>query len=423
MRHTPHYVQKGFISMCCDITNPEAIKPFIYDCLKRHKRRKDFRKMIFQKGFTIDEYNKLKENDPATIDKILSMLSKEMTEEIKNRSIKPFAVTAKERFDSSSGKVRLIGKEKPIQRLYDYVAVRACENLWHRRLVVQQCSSIKDRGQVYGMRLIKQYMDQDERAASYAKIHKLRYTRKCRYYVKMDIRHCFQSIDRELLLSLMKRDLEKEENGAHIIYLWSMLLDSYKRADIDGLMIGSLPSQWAAQYMVSFIYRELAKQNGVSHIVIFMDDILVTSPNRRKLLKAAKKIRTFAKDSLHLTIKPNFAIHKMESKIIQYKGKDRRLDTGVDMMGYVVHKNGKVTIRARTFIHARRMVLRYQQNGHLTYRQAKRLISYKGAFVHSNCRKAWKDYNLSKVFSYCAKVVSNYEKRKQNGRNMGTVQQ
>lgn len=411
--------------MCCDITNPEVIKPFIYDCLKRHKGRKDFRKLILQKGFTPDEYKKLKENDPATVDRILSCLSEEIATEIKNQSIEPFIVTAKERFDSSSGKVRLIGKEKPLQRFYDYIAVRSCENLWHRRLVIQQCSSIKDRGQVYGMRLIKRYMDEDERAANYAKTHKLRYTRKCRYYVKMDIRHCFQSIDRELLLSLMGRDIEKKENkenGEPILYLWHMLIDSYKQAGIDGLMIGSLPSQWAAQYMVSFIYRELAKQDGISHIVIFMDDILVTSPNRRKLLKAVKKVRKYAEDRMHLTIKPNFAIRKMESKIIQYKGKDRRLDTGVDMMGYVVHRNGKITIRARTFIHARRMVLRYQQNGRLTYKQAKRLISFKGAFTHSNCRKAWEKYNLSKVFSYCAKVVSNYEKRKQNGRSMGTVQ-
>ncbi len=408
--------------MCCDITNPKTIKPFIYACLKRHKGRKDFRKLILQKGFSLDEYNEIKENDPATVDRVISCLAEEMAAEIKNQSIEPFIVTAKERFDSSSGKVRLIGKEKPQQRLYDYVAVRSCERLWHRRLVIQQCSSIKDRGQVYGMRLIKKYMDEDERAAHYAKTHKLRYTRKCRYYVKMDIRHCFQSIDRKLLLSKMKHDLVREECGNHIIYLWSMLLDSYKQANIDGLMIGSLPSQWAAQYMVSFIYRELAKQEGVSHIVIFMDDILVASPNRRKLLKAVKKIRAFAKDSLHLNIKPNFAIRKMESKVIIYRGKERRLDTGVDMMGYVVHRNGKVTIRAKTFIHARRMVLRYQQQGHLTYKQAKRLISFKGFFAHSDSREAWKNYDLTKVFNYCAKVVSNYERKKRNGRNMGTIQ-
>ena len=160
--------------MCCDITNPEVIKPFIYDCLKRHKGRKDFRKLILEKGFTPDEYNKLKENDPATVDRILSTMAEEIATEIKNQSIEPFIVAAKERFDSSSGKVRLIGKEKPLQRLFDYIAVRSCENLWHRRLVIQQCSSIKDRGQVYGMRLIKRYMDEDERAANFAKTHKSR---------------------------------------------------------------------------------------------------------------------------------------------------------------------------------------------------------------------------------------------------------
>lgn len=365
--------------------------------------------MFLKEGFTTDEYEKIQNKDPATLDKVAGYLAQKIAKSIETRTVRLSPVTVKERVDQSSGKLRLIGKEEPINRLYDYVVVMSCKELWHRRLVPQQCSSIEGRGKVYGMRMIRRYALKDERAANYARAHKLRYTRQCKYFAKLDIRHCFQSVDRVLLLQLLAKDLGRLEHGDHILYLWKAILDSYTKSGVEGIMIGSLPSQWAAQYLVSFIYRELSIQDGVSHIVIFMDDILVTSPNRRKLLKAIRHIRKYTEEKMHLTIKPNFAIHKFA-------------DAGIDMMGYVVHQNGKVTIRAKSFLHARRMILRYQQKGELSYKQAKRLVSYVGYFKYSDCRGVYKKYKLTEALNYCRALISKIERRKNNGRNVGTSQ-
>ena len=365
--------------------------------------------MFLREGFSEDEYEKIQNKDPAALDRAAGYFARKIAKRLETRTVSLSPVTVKERVDHSSGKLRLIGKEEPANRLYDYVAVMSCEELWHRRLVPQQCSSIEGRGQVYGMRLIRHYALKDERAARYARTHKLRYTRQCKYFAKLDIRHCFQSVDRTLLLQLLAKDLESLEYGEHILYIWKAILDSYAKSGVDGIMIGSLPSQWAAQYLVSFIYRELSIQDAVSHIVIFMDDILATSPNRRKLLKAIRHTRQYAEEEIHLTIKPNFAIHKFA-------------DAGIDMMGYVVHQNGKVTIRAKAFIHARRMILRYQQNEKLSYKQAKRLVSYAGYFKHSDCRAIYRKYKLTEALNYCRALISKVERRRNNGRNMGTSQ-
>ena len=84
----------------------------------------------------------------------------------------------------------------------------------------------------------------------------------------------------------------------------------------------------------------------------------------------------------------------------------------VDMMGYVVYRNGKVRIRAKTFIHARRMALRINRSGSATLTQAQRLTSYKGCFLHSNCYGAWRKYKLEKAFMSAQTVISNYERSK-----------
>lgn len=66
----------------------------------------------------------------------------------------------------------------------------------------------------------------------------------------------------------------------------------------------------------------------MSHMVMFMDDMVLFSGNRRKLRQAVDSLIKYANDVLGLTIKPNWHIKKLA-------------DRGVDMMGYVVHSDGK----------------------------------------------------------------------------------
>ena len=136
-------------------------------------------------------------------------------------------------------------------------------------------------------------------------------------------------------------------------------------------------------------------------MVMFMDDMVLFSGNRRKLRQAVDSLIKYADDVLGLTIKPNWHIKKLT-------------DCGVDMMGYVVHADGKIAIRARNFIHARRLVLRYQRTGRISYKQAKRLVSYKGFFKHSNCRKVSRRMDLSTVFRNAQSIIGRIERKKLN---------
>lgn len=93
---------------------------------------------------------------------------------------------------------------------------------------------------------------------------------------------------------------------------------------------------------------------------------------------------------------------------------------GVDMMGFVVHQSGKVTIRDRDFIRARRMILRRLAGTAFTRTQAARTASYKGFFKHSDSRRAYMEYFLAEVFEYAAEIIGTIA-RQENRRKKGEL--
>ena len=383
-----------------NLRDRETVSVYVKECLRRHCRRQNTRALICRRfGVPEDTYQRILDRDEKTIQTVALKMSDYIIGTIRDRDIPVFVPKARERRDQTTDKLRLIGCEPALQQFYDYVAVRSCDGIWARRLVPQQCSSIRGRGQVYGMRMIRSYVDKYNRAADYAARQGLRYNRQVKYFVKLDIRHCYQSVDRNLLMDILRHDCGNED----ILYLWQTLLDSYGRAmspdgrPYTGLLIGALPSQWGAQLILSYAYRYAMALPGVSHGVFFMDDMLFTGSSRRKLKRAVEAIVVYVKERLHLEIKPTWHI-----KVLA--------DEPIDMMGYVIHQSGKVTMRARNFIHSRRLLLRAAMIGRIGSRRARRLVSYKGFYDHSDSFKATTALHAGPLFKRAQSLLSKEEK-------------
>lgn len=354
-----------------DITDFETIRPWVKECIMRHKKRYDFRKLLFTHGLDRKDYfESLETKDWSKYEPVIDSITEKARREIISRELIMSPVKIREQKDKTTNKIRMIGCECPMQQIFDYIAVYSCKEIWEKRIVPQQVSSMPNRGQVYGMKLIRKYIRDDIRSERYARKHKLRYTKKCRYFVKLDIRKCFPNADRNIFLKLFERDCGNET----IVWLWRTLMETHKTENYDGFMIGALVSQWACQYMLSFLYRFAMdmKSRGkkiVAKMVLFMDDMLLIASNRSRLHAAVKHLIQYAR-LLSFEIKDNYSI--------------KRLSAGIDMMGYVMHENGKVTIRGRDYIKARRIMLRLEAKGRLAYKQAQRLVSYKGFFKYSD---------------------------------------
>lgn len=390
------------ISSCknIDILDVETILPWVMDCIHRHKKRYDFRKMLIQiGGMTRKQYCDALKN-PVGFMEPARKIAEEAIRRIKSKDLELKPINVKTRIDKSSGKVREIGCEDAMQQIFDFIAVGAADEIFQRRIVPQQWSSVKGRGPSYGVRMIQNWIQKDNRAARYAEAHGRSYSRKCVYFVVLDIRHLYESIKIDVFLRRFRKDC-----GNNTLYwLWEELLRTFP----NGLLIGSAISQWAAQYIMSYLYRHVmslhtyrrGKQISLTYASgMYMDDTLLIGPNRKNLKMAARSLTKYAWNEFGLTVKPNWQICRLE-------------DTPIDMMGYQIYANGKVSVRPRVFLRARRMFLRTDKT--MAYRQAQRILSYKGYFTQESLKlsnyKLNRKYQINKKFIKAQKIISGRNK-------------
>ena len=392
-----------------DLRNYKTVLPWVWDCIKRHYKRYDFRDMLRHFGVSRIDYERALINyDLSIFTSAVEKIAKEVVRRIANRDLELPPVRIRLKTDPSTGKIRLIGCEIAMQQVFDSVAVNAAQEIWDRRSVPFQVSSIKGRGPLHGAKFIQRWVQADNRAARYAKVHGLPYTLKCKHHTKGDVTKCFPSARYEIFMRYFRRDCGNED----LLWLWETLFKSHRVEGYQGFMIGSNVSQWAMQYMLSFVYRfamDLATERRgkripmITHAIFFMDDLGLIGSNRKNIKMAMRKIIKYAKEAFGLIIKTNWHIKDLETEPL-------------DMMGYVIHRNGKLTIRGRVFVRGRRMVLRYHRLHKLTIEQARRLTAYKGHFKHTKIKYVKLSKNCEEKIDvmdacdYAASVVSRYDR-------------
>ena len=355
-----------------DITDPSVIEPWVSLCISdpKKKSRPGFKRLMDKYGGAHG-------------------IAVEITDRIKARDLALPPIHYRNRIDKSSGKERRLGVESAMQQCMNYVAVYALMPMLKAKVGPFQCASIPGRGQVYGKKVLEKWIRKDPKGT--------------KYYDKMDVRHCFESISHRTIRKLLGRDIRKNPT---LIWFVLALVGTYE----EGLSIGSFLSQWLCNYVMSYAYhyatemlykeRRGKRQNLVTHILMFMDDVIIFAASKHNAKAAGKAIEEFMLTRLGLHIKPNHNIKRTEKE-------------PPDMMGFVVSKD-HTTIRARTFVRARRAFLRAWRRmvaGLPIYLQnARRIVSYRGYFKHTNSQHIAKALHLKAVHRAARKVISKFAK-------------
>lgn len=351
-----------------DITDPDTIEPWVYLCITDPKKRNrpGFKRLSSRYGGAHG-------------------IAVEITERIKRRDLDLPPIQYRNRIDKSSGKERRLGIESAMQQCMNYVAVYALMPMLKAKVGVFQCASIPERGQIYGKKVLEKWIRKDPKGT--------------KYYDKMDVRHCFESITCRTIRKLLERDIRKNPT---LVWFVCALISTYE----SGLSIGSFLSQWLCNYVMSYAYhyaseqmckvRRGKQQHLITHILMFMDDVIMFSASKRDLKLAAKQFEEYLFTQLGLCIKPNHHIK-------------RTAEEPPDMMGFVVSKEC-TTIRARTFVKARRALIRawrrMQEGLPIFLQNARRIVSYKGYFVHTNSQRVALALHLKAVFKAATRVIS-----------------
>ncbi len=216
----------------------------------------------------------------------------------------------------------------------------------------------------------------------------------CKYCLKLDIRHYYQSIDHDLL----KRSYERLFKDTELLDLVFEIIDSIDTLDEEdrdemrlsgleaaehcGIPIGNFFSQWSGNLFLSDFDHWVKEDVGVRHYFRYMDDIVIFGSDKEMLRSFLEDIKVFLWDVLRLRLKPNWQIFPSYVR-------------GVDYLGYRVFDNFTL-LRDGT---KRQMVKKYRKldkkvsvGKYMNYSEFSCLNSYLGWVSQADCFRLGNKY-------------------------------
>jgi RNA-directed DNA polymerase len=120
------------------------------------------------------------------------------------------------------------------------------------------------------------------------------------YFLKLDIRKYFDSIDHEILKT-QARNLIKD---TRVIALLDGIIDSYDTMPGKGVPIGNLTSQFFANLYLAFMDHYILEKLRPRAYCRYMDDFVLWSTSKEQLKDMFAKINDYLFKNLNLAVKP-----------------------------------------------------------------------------------------------------------------------
>jgi len=124
--------------------------------------------------------------------------------------------------------------------------------------------------------------------------------KKYKWFLKLDVRKYFDSIDHFILKQL----IEKRFKDKALLQVYFQIIDSYQTSEGKGLPIGNLTSQYFANHYLALADHYIKEKLHVSAYVRYMDDMVIWSNDKNTLQKIGNEFKSFIESELSLTLKP-----------------------------------------------------------------------------------------------------------------------
>ena len=185
------------------------------------------------------------------------------------------------------------------------------------------------------------------------------------YFVKIDAKHYYESIDHDRLKRIL-RDLLEDDR---LYDLFCGIIDAHKK----GLAIGVYPSQYLANLYLSIVDWAMIEGYGFKYYFRYMDDIVIILPNKQEANRALDILKyLFA--LIKLTIKNNERVAP--------------LAYGIDFCGYVFYPT-HTALRKSIKLRAQRKARLLDKMGVSDEVWKQQMAAYYGWFVHADCAHLW----------------------------------
>ena len=120
------------------------------------------------------------------------------------------------------------------------------------------------------------------------------------YYLKLDIRKYFDSIDHTVLKNLLRRLIKDKR----VIFLLDGIIDSYETYPGKGVPIGNLTSQFFANMYLACMDHYIIETVRPASYCRYMDDFILWADSQKKLAAMLESVTEYINKSLNLTFKP-----------------------------------------------------------------------------------------------------------------------
>lgn len=285
--------------------------------------------------------------------------------------------------------------EKPrynYEQVVHHIVVSACYDIFMQGMYEFSCGSVPERGAHYGKKYIERWIRTD--------------TKNCKYVLKMDIRHFFESVDHDVL----KAWLEKKIRDKRMLHILNLIIDGSEQ----GLPLGFYTSQWLSNFMLQPLDHYIKEELHAVHYIRYMDDMVVFGRNKKELHRMRIAIDEFLGRELNLQMKGNWQVFRfdyIERKTGKRKGRP------LDFMGFQFYHD-KTILRESIMLRCTRKVNRVSKKNRITWYDATAILSYMGYLDHTDTydmylKRVKPHANVKKL----KRIVSKHSKRKERERH------
>ena len=135
---------------------------------------------------------------------------------------------------------------------------------------------------------------------------------KAAYVLKMDVHHCFESIDKGILYDMVERRIKDPS----ILGLFHEIIFGYPDK---GLPIGNLTSQYLANLYLSGLDHFMKERYHCRWYFRYMDDIVILGWSKTWLHRVRKKIARILSE-LHMSVNGNWHVAPVSARGVDFVG-------------------------------------------------------------------------------------------------------
>lgn len=292
------------------------------------------------------------------------------------REIKGFPTSRSILFAAKKPKLREIFAADFRDRIVHHILVDYLEKIWEPIFIYDSYACRENKGTHKAIKRLQSF------ARKITKNGNIRV-----YYLQLDIKDFFTSIDKDILFSLISKKIESPDILwlAEIVLFWDCTASYIEKGrhsilsqipfnkslfgkdNKKGLPIGNLTSQFFANVYLNELDQYVKHTLKCKYYLRYVDDFVILGTDKAELLNIQNQIEKFLLKHLQLKLHPK-------------RRKLQPISNGIDFLGYIVRPK-YILVRRRVINNFKKKIRQFQAKNTENFKST--IASYMGHFKHA----------------------------------------